>query len=58
MPLGLAMKQSYHTWLRRYGDYLKGLLAHLSSEQKLERLPTNLAKKDVASSTQIKPLTR
>jgi hypothetical protein len=35
-----------------YCDNLKGLPAHLSSEQKLERFLTDLATKDVAASTQ------
>jgi hypothetical protein len=33
-------------------DYLKGLPAHFSSEQKVERFLTDIATKDVAASTQ------
>ncbi len=50
--LALATERSYCAWLRRYCDYLKGLPFHLSSEQKLERFLTHLAKKHVAASTQ------
>ena len=50
--LVLNTEQSYCAWLRRYCDYLKGLPSHLSSEQKLERFLTALAKDDVAASTQ------
>ncbi len=50
--LALATVRSYRAWLRRYCDCLKGLPSHLSSEQKLERFLTDLAKKDIAASTQ------
>src|SRR5258708_2096219 len=50
--LALATERTYCAWLRRYFDYLKGFRHHLSSEQKLERFLTTLAKKHVAASTQ------
>src|SRR5437879_5930288 len=48
----LSTEQCYCGWLRRYCDYLAKLPVHLSSEQKLERFLTALAKDDVAASTQ------
>jgi len=48
----LSTEQCYCGWLRRYCDYLVKLPVHLSSEQKLERFLTALAKDDVAASTQ------
>ncbi len=48
----LATERSYCAWLRRYCDSLKVLPAHLSSEQKLERLLNALAQENVAASTQ------
>ena len=45
-------EQSYCAWLLRYCDQVKKLPAHLSSEQKLERFLTALAKQHVAASTQ------
>jgi hypothetical protein len=51
-PLALATERSYCAWLRRYCDNLKGLPAHLSSEQKLVRFLNALAQKNVAASTQ------
>ena len=50
--LSLSTEQSYCGWLKRYCAYLKKLPAHLSSEQKLERFLTALAKDNVAASTQ------
>jgi integron integrase len=50
--LTLATERSYCAWLRRYCDSLKGLPAHLSSEQKLERFLNALAQENVAASTQ------
>ena len=50
--LALATERSCCAWLTRYCDRLKRLTSHLSSEQKLERFPAHLAKKDVAASTQ------
>jgi hypothetical protein len=50
--LALATERSYCAWLRRYCDNLKGLPAHLSSEQKLERFLNALAQQNVAASTQ------
>jgi site-specific recombinase XerD len=50
--LALATERSYCAWLRRYCDNLKGLPAHLSSEQKLERFLNALAQNNVAASTQ------
>lgn len=50
--LALVTEQSYCAWLRRYCDNLKGLPAHLSSEQKLERFLNALAQNNVAASTQ------
>jgi integron integrase len=50
--LALATERSYCAWLRRYCDYLKGLPAHLSSEQKLEQFLNTLARENVAASTQ------
>lgn len=48
----LSTEQSYCGWLKRYCAYVKKLPPHLSSEQKLERFLTALAKQDVAASTQ------
>jgi len=50
--LALATERSYCAWLRRYCDNLKGLTAHLSSQQKLERFLNALAQENVAASTQ------
>ena len=50
--LALKTEQSYCAWLRRYCDYVKKIPADLSSEQKLERFLTTLAKEQVAASTQ------
>ena len=50
--LALATERSYCAWLRRYCDDLKGVPAHLSSEQKLERFLNALAQENVAASTQ------
>ena len=49
--LPLKTEQSYCAWLRRYRGYVKKIPAHLSSEQKLERFLTALAKLEVAAST-------
>ena len=48
----LATERSYSAWLKRYCDYIQRLPVHLSSEQKLERFLTALAKDNVAASTQ------
>ena len=48
----LSTERSYRAWLRRYCDYIRKLPVHLSSEQKLERFLTELAKDAVAASTQ------
>ena len=48
----LATEHSYRMWLSRYCDYIKPLTPSLSSEQKLERFLTALAKDNVAASTQ------
>src|SRR6266852_1740644 len=50
--LALATGRSYRAWLTRYCGCLKGLPFHLPSEQKLERLRTDLAKKCIAPTTQ------
>ena len=50
--LALATERSYCAWPRRYCDNLKGLTAHLSSGQKLERFLNALARQNVAASTQ------
>jgi len=50
--LALATERSYRAWLRRYCNNIKGLPAHLSSEQKLERFLNALAHQNVAASTQ------
>ena len=50
--LALSTEQCYCAWLRRYCDYIRKLPAHFTSEQKLERFLTALAKDDVAASTQ------
>ena len=50
----LKTEQSYCARLRRYCGYVKEFPAHLSSEQKLERFLTALAKQEVAASTQNK----
>jgi len=50
--LSLSTEQSYCGWLKRYCGYVKKLPPELSSEQKLERFLTALARKDVAASTQ------
>jgi len=50
--LALATERSYCAWLRRYCDNLKGVPAHLSSEQKPERFLSALARQNVAASTQ------
>src|ERR1700722_16221066 len=50
--LALATERSYGAWPRRYCDNLKGVPAHLSSEQKLERFLNALAQQNVAASTQ------
>ena len=48
----LSTEQSYCAWLKRYCDYVKKLPALMPSEQKLERFLTELARNDVAASTQ------
>lgn len=48
----LSTKQSYCGWLKRFCAYVKKLPSHLSSEQKLERFLTALARENVAASTQ------
>ena len=50
--LALSTERSYCAWLRRYCDYVLKIPVHLTSEQKLERFLTALAKDDVAASTQ------
>ena len=48
----LSTEQCYCGWLRRYCDFIFKLPAHISSEQKLERFLTMLAKKDKSASSQ------
>ena len=48
----LSTEQCHCGWLRRYCDFIVKFPAHISSEQKLERFLTALAKKDIAASTQ------
>ena len=48
----LSTEQCYCAWLRRYCDFMVKFPAHISSEQKLERFLTALAKKDMSASTQ------
>jgi integrase len=48
----LSTEQSYCSWLKRFCAFIKTLPAPLSSEQKLERFLTALARKGVAASTQ------
>ncbi|MBI5774970.1 MAG: phage integrase N-terminal SAM-like domain-containing protein [Verrucomicrobia bacterium] len=48
----LSTEQCYCAWLRRYCDFIGKLPVHLTSEKKLERFLTALAKDDVAASTQ------
>ena len=48
----LNTEHSYCAWLKRYCDYVKKLPALMPSEQKLERFLTELARNDVAASTQ------
>ena len=48
----LSTEHSYCAWLKRYCNYVRKLPVELSSEQKLERFLTALAKDDVAASTQ------
>ena len=50
--LTLSTERSYCAWLRQYCDFVYDIPAHISSEQKLERFLTALAKKDIAASTQ------
>jgi len=50
--LALSTEQCYCAWLRRYCDYILELPVHLTSEQKLERFLTALAKDEVTASTQ------
>ena len=50
--LALNTEHSYRAWLKRYCDFVPQLPAGLSSEQKLERFLTALAKDDVSASTQ------
>ena len=50
--LTLSTERSYCAWLRQYRDFVYDIPAHISSEQKLERFLTALAKKDIAASTQ------
>ena len=48
----LGTEQCYCGWLRRYCDFIVKLPGHISSEQKLERFLTELARKDISASTQ------
>src|SRR5258707_6057657 len=50
--LALSTEEVYCAWLRRYCQYIKQLAPHTSSEQKLERFLTALAREDVSASTQ------
>ena len=50
--LTLSTEEVYCAWLRRYCEYIKQLAPHTSSEQKLERFLTALAREDVSASTQ------
>jgi integron integrase len=50
--LALSTERSYCAWLRRYCDYILELPVHLTSEQKLERFLTAMAKDEVTASTQ------
>ncbi|MBN9689332.1 MAG: phage integrase N-terminal SAM-like domain-containing protein [Verrucomicrobia bacterium] len=49
----LATESSYVSWLRRYRDAVRGFPDTLTSEQKLERILTDLSlKRDVSASSQ------
>ena len=50
--LSPATERNYRARLRRYRDYLNGIPFHLPSEQKPERLLTDLVKNSVAPGTQ------
>ena len=50
--LARSTGRSYRGWLVRYCDFIKAFPSHVSSEQKVERFLTSLAREDVAASTQ------
>jgi hypothetical protein len=50
--LALATQRGGRAWPRRYYDFLARHPFHLSSDQKPERVMTDLATKDVAASSQ------
>jgi hypothetical protein len=46
-----AKENSFSAWLRQYCNNLKGFPVHITSEQRLERFLSALAKNDMSSNT-------